>query len=183
MPQAPSTNNYVIGKGRMYVAEWSGGAIGAYEDMGNATSAEIEPTIERLAHYSSRSGFRTKDKNPVIQTEYMLNITLDEICAANLRRFLIAGGSGNTILGLQGSNKEYAIRFISDNPIGPNSTWNFWKCTISPNGAMQLIGDEWMTMTISCEGLADAGGHPTSPYFTVDTTEPTSTTTTTTTTP
>lgn len=183
MPQPSSTNNLAIGKGIVSIAEWSGGSIGSYYDMGNVNSLEIEPTIERLPHYSSRSGFRTKDKNPIIQTEYVLTIVAEEVAAVNLNRFLIGTLSGaNTILGLQGTNKEYAVRFVSDNPIGPNQTWDFWKLTLSPNGPMQLIGEEWMSMSFTGEGLADTGGHPTSPYFTVVSQEATSTTTTTTTT-
>lgn len=182
MPQPHSTGNYAIGKGILYIAEWSGGAIGQYFDMGNCPSLEIEPTLERLPHYSSRSGFREKDKNPVIQTEYMLNFGLDEPAAVNLNRFLLGTlQNATTILGMQSANIEYALRFISDNPLGPNQTWDFWKCTLSPNGAMQLIGEEWMTMNFQAEGLADTGGHPTSPYFTIVSTENTSTTTSTTT--
>jgi hypothetical protein len=132
--------NYSIGKGILYVAEWSGGAAGAYSDMGNAPSIEIEPTLERLPHYSSRQGFRVKDKNPVIQTDYMVNFDLDEIAAANLNKYLLGVIDGDTIHGLQSANKEFALKFISDNPLGPNQVWEFWKCTLSPNGAMQLIG-------------------------------------------
>lgn len=183
MPEPSSSNNLAIGKGILSVAQWSGGSIGAYSDMGNVNSVEIEPVIERLPHYSSRSGFKTKDKNPITQTEYNLNFVAEEIAAVNLNRFLLGTINGNTIFGLMGANIEYAVRFVSDNPLGPNQTWDFWKLTLSPNGAMQLIGDEWMSMSFSGEGLADTGGHPTSPYFTIVSTEATSTTTTTTTTP
>lgn len=183
MPQPSSTNNLAIGKGILSIAQWAGGSIGAYFDMGNVNSLEIEPTLERLPHYSSRSGFRTKDKNPIIQTEYVLNFVAEEIAAANLNRFLLGTQpNGTTVYGLMGTNIEYACRFVSDNPLGPNQTWDFWKLTLSPNGAMQLIGEEWMSMSFTGEGLADTGGHPTSPYFTVVSTENTSTTTTTTTT-
>lgn len=181
MPQPHSTNNYAIGKGILYIAEWSGGSIGDYYDVGNCTSLEVEPSIERLPHYSSRSGFRVKDKNPIIQTEYMVNFVLDEPAAVNIRRFLMGAGSGNTVLAMMATDKEYALRFVSDNPIGPNAQWDFWKLTLSPNGSMQLIGEEYMTLSYSGEGLADTGGHPTSPYITVVTQEATSTTTTTTT--
>lgn len=182
MAQPHSTQNYVPGgKGILSIAEWSGGAIGAYFDMGNVTSLEVEPTQERLPHYSSRAGFRTKDKDPIIEKSYTVNFVADEICAENMNRFLMGTLSGqNTVYGLQGSDKEYALKFVSDNPAGPNSTWNFWKCSIAPNGPMQLIGEEYQTMSYSASGLADSVNHATSPYFTVVTAEHTSTTTTTT---
>ena len=194
MPDPHSVENYSIGKGILHIGEWVGTTApewpGDYREMGNCPSIEVEPTLERLPHYTSRSGFRLKDKNPVIQTEYMVNFDCDEICSKNINVFLLGTLDGNTIHALQSADKEYALRFVSDNPIGPNETWDFWRATISPNGAMALIGEEWMVQSFAGEGLADVTGHATSPYFdvimatttTTTTTTTTSTTTTTTTT-
>jgi len=166
-----STENYAIGRGILYIAEWSGSTAPTdpddYEDMGNCPSVEIEPTTERLPHYSSRTDFRLKDKNPVIQRDYVVNFTCDELAAVNVNRYLMGNLSGHVIAALQAVNKEYALKFISNNPIGPNETWFFWKCTIVPNGALSLIGDEWMVLNFTAEGLADLENNPTTPYFNV----------------
>jgi len=191
MPQPHSTKNYTILKGIMYVAEHDAatGVVGAYTDLGNVVTAEIEPTVERLPHYSNRSGYRVKDANPVINTDYMLRVTLDEHAAVNLAKYLqgMLTGGGDTIYALMGMDKEYAIRFIEDNPHGPNKIWDLWKITLAPAGPLQLVGDgtEWAVMELQGEGLADTKNHPESPYITVDykggeTTTTTSTTTTTT---
>ena len=167
--QTPSsTENLTNGKGILSIGVWSGiTPPGSYDDMGNAPSISVEPGTERLPHFSSRSDFRLKDKNPIVQTDYTITFDLDEIAAVNLNKFLMGTLSGNIIFGLQGTNLEYALKFVSDNPIGPNQTWEFWKCTLSPNGAMQLIGEEWMVMSFTAEGLADTANHATSPCFTV----------------
>jgi len=166
-----STENYQIGKGILHVAEWSGATPpadpGDYDDMGNCPSVELEPSTERLLHYSSRTDFRLKDKNPVIQRDYVVNFSCDEFAAVNLNRYLMGNLSGTVISAMQSVNKEYALKFVSDNPIGPNETWKFWKCTIAPSGALQLIGEEWMIMEFVAEGLADLENHATSPYFDV----------------
>lgn len=181
MATPPSVDNYVIGKGKLSIAEFVGSTPGSYAFMGNAPSVEVEPTIERLPHYSSQQDFRLKDANPVIQTEYVVNFDVDEIAAPNLNKFLLGTLiGGNTIRMLQGTSKQYALRFRSDNPIGPNQRWDFWKGTLSPNGPMQLIGEEWMVMSYTFEGLADKVNHSASPY--ADVTYLTTTTTTTTTT-
>lgn len=179
-----STNNYTVGKGIISIAEWTNGSIGSYQDMGNCPSMEITPTQEKLDHYSSRSGYRTKDKSVIIELGYTLNFELDELAAENLTKFLVGTLSGgNIISALQGTEKEYAIRFVEDNPTGPNKTWNFWKLSIAPGGALNLIGDgsNWASMSFAAEGLADTAGHPTSPYITVTFATTTTTTTTTTT--
>jgi hypothetical protein len=177
----------------MFIAEHhpATGVVGAYSDMGNIVTAEVEPIVERLPHYSNRSGYRVKDANPVINTEYMLRMTLDEMAAKNLALFLLGelAGGGDTIYALQGMDMEYALRFIEDNPHGPNKQWDLWKLTLAPAGPIQMVGDgtEWAVMEMQGEGLADTQNHPESPYVTVDykggeTTTTTSTSTTSTTT-
>lgn len=169
MTTPASVDNYTIGKGVMSIAAWIGQTPpSGYDSMGNCPSVEVEPAIERLPHYSSMQSFRLKDANPVIQTEYMINFTCDEIAAINLNKFLLGTltgvGYGSVISMLQSANVEYAIQFVSANPIGANYTWEFWKGTLSPNGALQLIGEEWMTMDFTFEGLADTANHAASPY-------------------
>ncbi len=188
MPTPHDVENYAVGKGILYIAEWSGAVApsypGDYTEVGNCPSIEIEPTIERLEHFSSREGLRLKDKNPVIQTEYALNFDTDEMAAVNLNRFLMGSLLGNVVSALQRTDQEFALRFVSDNPIGPNQVWEFWKATLSPNGALQLIGEEWLVMSFTGEGLADVANHASTPYFDVTyatTTTTTSSTTTTTT--
>jgi len=164
-----STANYTVSKGIVSIAQWSGGSIGAYADIGNCPSMEITPTQEKLDHYSSRSGYRTKDKSVIVELGYTLNFDLDELAAENLTKFMVGTQSGNLIRALQGTNLEYAMRLVESNPTGPNKTWNFWKMSIAPASGMQLIGDgsAWATMSFTAEGLADTTGHPSSPYFTI----------------
>lgn len=167
MPAPPSTDNYTVGKGRLSIAEFSGGSPGTYTDLGNAPSVEIEMTVERLPHYSSRAGAKVKDKNPVISNEYVVTFTLDEIATVNLQRFIMADADGADIQMFGNVEGEFALRFVEDNPIGDNRIWNFWKGTLLPNGAMQLIGDEWRQMSFRFEGLADTVNHAASPYATM----------------
>jgi|GEM_PF-893389 len=191
-----STSLYVpAGRGIMYVGPWVGttpptyptayeaGSLGDFVDIGNAPSFEIEPATENRPHYSSREGINLKDLNPITTLEYSLNFTLDEVAASNLNMFLLGtlDEATRTIAGMQGADKEYAIIFVSNNPIGPQSIAFFRRTTIKPNGPMQLIGDEYLTMSYLAEGLADTANHASSPYFDYKmiTTTTTSTTTTT----
>lgn len=162
-----STDNYTIGKGVLSIATYNNGVIGDYEDVGNAPSIEWEPAIEWLPHYSSRSGYRTKDKEVAIQTEYTLRFDLDEPGATNLTRFLMGTRSGVNIAALQATTQEYSLKFVSDNATGPNSTWYFWRVTMKPAGPIALISEEWATMSFECTGLADTIGNASSPYVTV----------------
>lgn len=176
------------GKGILYIAEWSGTTPpvdpGDYVDIGNCPSFESEPTQERLPHYSSREQYRLKDLNPIIAQDYTVTFDLDELAAANLNRYLsgVWNASTGVINAMQAPNTEFALKFISDNPAGPNQTWKFWRMTLAPNGPLQLISDgDYLVMSFTGEGLADTANHASSPYFDVKIVTTTTTTTTTTT--
>lgn len=185
MVEAHSTSLYIpAGRGILYIAEWSGTTPPGdddYTEVGNCPSFEAEPSIERRPHYSSREGLRTRDLNPVIQAEYNFSFDCDEISAKNLARFFIGtlNEATGVIAGLQNADKEFALKFVSNNPVGPNAIYKFWRCTIGPNGPIQLIGDDYAVMSFSGEGLADVANHASSPYFDIEYVTTTTTTTTT----
>lgn len=166
---SPSTQLYTLGKGILSIGKWTGETppIG-YTDVGNCPAFECEVTEEKLDHFSSRTGTRTKDKVVILETGYTLTFDLDEVSVLNLQMYLKADLSGsNILLANMVLDAEYALKFVSDNPAGPNETWEFWKATLSPNGAFSLIGDEWSTVSFTAEGLSDVTNNSASPYFTV----------------
>lgn len=169
MANPHSTDNYAVGKGVLTIAEFSGGAPGSYVDVGNVSSFEVEPSLERLPHFSARENYRLKDKNPIIESNYAVTFDADEMAASNLKRFLMGSlTQGMQVFAMTATDKEYALRFTSANPVGPQQIWDLWRMTLTPNGAVQLIGEDWMVMSFSGEGLADVANHPESPYITVD---------------
>lgn len=187
---SPSTENYALGKGVLKIGEWSGASAPSYPsgyfDVGNCPEFTVEVTETVLDHYSSRAGTKVKDKTVTLETGYTLKFKLDEVSTKNMQMFLKATLSGqNVLLANTQLNKEYALAFQADNPVGPNELWQFWRCKLKPSAAFSLIGDAWQEMQFDGEGLADTTGHSTSPYFTMTfgtTTTTTSTTSTTTTT-
>jgi hypothetical protein len=93
----------------------------------------------------------------------------------NLKMFLKGTTSENVISANQALDQEFALKFVSDKPVGPNEKWEFWRCQLSPGGAFNLISDEWQALAFTGEGLADTANHATSPFF--DVTYATTTTT------
>jgi hypothetical protein len=182
--ESPSTELLSLGKGIVSVAEWAEGAPGTYRDVGEAPAFDVNIAIENLPYKSSRGGSKRTVKETVMERGYTVNFDLSEIGLKNLEMFLMGTKSGNTIHALTdaGVTREYALKFKSDNPEGPQGTWEFWKCKIKPNGATSLISDEWMKLPHVAQGLADTALHPDSPYFDARYTTTTTTSTTTTTT-
>lgn len=204
LKNAHNVNLYApAGRGKLYVAPWVNGnpptypgtvptnyptakdieaELGDFYEIGNCLSIEMEPTIERLPHYSKRSGIDNKDFNPIIKTEYMLNIECDELSARNLAiRVLGEMSTTGIIKGLSNVDEEYAIIFICNNPIGPNANRYFRKATLSPSGTEQFINDEYLSLAYMADGLSAESDYPDSPYFDLKYITTTTTTTTTTT--
>ncbi len=180
-----NTALYTLGKGILYIDEWSGTTPPASvtTDVGNCTEFTVEVTQEKLEHFSSRANVKTKDKIVILEVGYTLAFNLDEISIRNLQKFLLATLSGATVLYAgQATGKEYALKFVSNNAAGENETWEFWRCELSPGGAFSLISDDWSALSFTGTGLSDVANNPDSPYFSVtwNTTTTTSTTTTTT---
>lgn len=175
-----STDHYVLGRGVLSIAEWTGGSVGSFVDAGNCPKMNVNLEEEKLEHYSHRSGLKTKDKVVTLETGYTVEFDLDEISSVNLARFLKATTSGAELRGLQNNDADFALRFVSANAAGENQTWNFHKVKLAPASAFEMIGDEWAVLSFTAEGQSDVAGHPTSPMFTVSLTTTTTTTTTTT---
>lgn len=176
---SPSTTLYTLGKGIVSIGEWSGTTPPvSLTDVGNSPRFNVEVTEEKLDHFSSRSGAREKDESVTLETGYTLDFDLDEVSILNLKMFLRGTLSGaNVIRANQALDKEYALEFASDNPAGPNESWEFWRCQLKPGGAFSLISDDWSILTFAGDGLSDNANHASSPFF--DVTFATTTTTTT----
>ena len=164
----PSTTLYKLGRGIVSIGSWVGASPpGSVSDVGNSPRFECEVTEETLEHKSSRSGTKNIDKEVTIEVGYTLNFDLDEFSVSNLALYLKGSISGNVVSANTQLDKEYELKFVSDNPAGPNETWEFHRVKLTPGGALNLISDEWALMTFTGKGLSDVSNNPTSPYFTV----------------
>jgi len=178
---SPSTELYAVGKGILSIGIWNGSTPpGTYTDVGNCPALTAEVTEEVIEHFSSRSGTRKKDKIAVIETGYTIAFDLDEMSAFNLQMYLKGELVGNVIRANKQLDREYAVKFVGDNPLGPNETWEFHRVKLTPSGAVSLISDDWKAMSYTGEGLSDEANNVDSPFFNVVLATTTTTTTTTT---
>lgn len=69
----------------------------------------------------------------------------------------VVGGERDIVIG-KGKEVRGALRFIADNPIGPNDD-HFWPYVkLTPNGDYALKSSEWKTMSFSFEVLKKDSG-------------------------
>ena len=84
---APNILNYYVGTG---IVSWQGPGDVDFVDLGNVDLFEVTPAVERLPHWNHRVGIRRQDLNPVVQQTCTCRLTMDELCANNLKLALLA---------------------------------------------------------------------------------------------
>ncbi len=72
---------------------------------------------------------------------------------------VVSGGAQGVI--------EGRMLFIGDPAAGPKVMVNVWRASISPDGALALIGDDFGTMGLTAAVLDDTTNHPASPLYEV----------------
>ena len=157
---------YTVGKGVLSICEYTA-TPAVWTPLGNATNVQIEMVETPLEHFESKTARAAQDEEIVIRSGYNLSFTLDEVSKENLKIFVKATESNGVLQANTNLSQKYALKFVSANVNGPNRTWEFHKCKVTPNGAYSLISDEWTTLQFTAKGLADYTGHASSPFFSV----------------
>ncbi|MGR9252742.1 phage tail tube protein [Rhizobium leguminosarum] len=155
MPASPNTLNYFIGKGIIKFTP----AGGVQRDLGNAPEIEITPTIEKLDHFSSRSGVRKKDRTVVTEKGATIRIVLDEVTAENLALQLMGEVSTSTdgtksFRIMSESEITGVIDFTGTNDVGNQVDMHLSNVSFGPSGSFNLISDEWGQIEITGDVLA-----------------------------
>lgn len=173
MPASPSTDNYFIGKGVCYFTPDSG----AERDLGNAPEVELTPAVEKLDHFSSRTGTRTKDRSIVIEKSVTLRIVLEEITAENLAMLLMDKNVVTTTSGtktlriLKDSEITGSFRFQGTNDVGNQVDIDLPSVSFGPSGSFNPISDEWGQIEITAEVLVTEYTDGTSDFGTITVTD------------
>lgn len=169
MPATPNPLNYFIGKGIIKFTPTGG----QERDLGNAPEIELTPNIEKLDHFSSRAGVRSKDRSIVLEKGMSLRIVLEEITAANLALLLLGGeissdtdGSSSFAIFAE-SEITGAIAFEGTNDVGNKVMITLPNVSFGPSGSFSPISDEWGSIEITGEVLATEHSDGTSDFGTI----------------
>jgi len=161
MPTSPNVNNYHIGKG---VVSFKEVGQSTYRDLGNAPSFVYTPAVEKLEHFSSREGVKTKDFTAITQISATIKVTLDEVTGENLQYFALGelgtDTDGNvTIDAMQKTEFVGDIKVVGTNDIGQKVDFD---ATVSfvPEGDFSFITaeDQFTTLELTAEIQRDASG-------------------------
>ncbi|KQZ19356.1 hypothetical protein ASD50_07685 [Mesorhizobium sp. Root552] len=169
MATSPNPLNYFVGKGTIKFTP----TAGVQRDLGNAPEIELTPTIEKLDHFSSRSGVRNKDRSVAIEKGMTLRVVLEELTAENLAMLLLGGDIDEASDGTKSfaifaeTEITGAISFTGTNDIGAKVTMSLPNVSFGPSGSFNPISDEWGQIEVTAEVLATEHTDGTSDFGTV----------------
>ncbi len=116
----------VAGGIKLFFEEGFDGTKG-YRDLGNLVSTGMETAVEKLEHYTSRSGQRQKDAENVIESGITINFAFDEPNEFNLRWAFLGGDMAQVNSGSQRITRElvqldstHAVRVALAMAVSPN---------------------------------------------------------------
>jgi len=156
---SPNVLNYYIGKGKLSFKK--DGAM-SFRDLGNVPEFEFTPEIEKLEHFSSREGVRTKDRTVVLEKKATVKITMEEWSTANLALALLGDvdtdSDGREVIDIFSQNAiSGELKFHSTNEVGPRYEWHLLKVDFIPGDSISAISDEWGQLVITGD-VAAVGG-------------------------
>lgn len=155
---SPAVDNYYVGKGIVYIkleddTDWI--------DIGNVSEFEFTPEVEKLDHFSSREGTKTKDRSIVVQRSATLRMVMEEWTARNLSLVLLGDivESGNIVsIDIFATNVKVAqVRFVGLNDVGPKWTLEFPRVEFAPSSSINPISEEWGTLEATGEVVESNG--------------------------
>lgn len=120
------------------------------------TPTYVENTDYSVDAVSGRIYIFTTAEGGSITDELVLEVSYDY--AADASATILAGMS-TTIEGL--------LRFIGEPKQGPTYELVVWHFSLSTEGALAMISDEYGEMSLTFEVLADTANHPTEHYYRV----------------
>lgn len=160
---SPDAENLQVGKGKVFFKKEG---ASEFVDIGNVPELEYEPTIERLDHFTSRAGIRTKDKSVVIERGGSLRVLMEEMTAFNLHMVLMGvigndGPAGEPSVDIfQSDIVKGELKFEATNDVGPRWDLHFYNVEFAPSGSFNPISDEWNQVEVTGEVLVAQPPHP-----------------------
>jgi hypothetical protein len=129
-------------------------------DLGNCPEFELTPAVDKLDHFSSRAGVRSKDRSVAREKTLEVRMVLDEYSPENVRMALLGSAltpstSGQEFGIFSESEIRGAVRFVGTNDIGSQINLNLPSVSFLPSSAQNFISEEWGTMELTGDVLFD----------------------------
>jgi hypothetical protein len=153
---SPDILYYSVLKGIVYFTPDGG----SERDLGNCPEFELTPAVDKLDHFSSRTGVRSKDRSVAREKTLEVRMVLDEYSPENVRMALLGSTltpstSGQEFGIFAESEILGSVRFVGTNTVGSQINLNLPSVSFLPSSAQNFISEEWGTMELTGDVLFD----------------------------
>ena len=160
MTTAPNILNYHIGKG---VVSFKVTGASVFRDLGNVPEFEWTPALDKLEHYSSRTGVKSKDRTVVLSKAGTIRVVMDEWDVENLALAMLGtisqNTAGNNVIAIFASNSITGVlKYREANEVGPKYEWIFNNVSFIPSSSVSPISEEFGQLEITGDVLVDGNG-------------------------
>lgn len=151
-----------IGRGELFYTPEGGDE----RTLGNVTTCEINTSDERKQMYSSVEAASPLLADVLVRRTVEISLTLTEFQAGNVALGAMGEDDGvGTIKGGSLSQIRGAIRLAGDPSFGPVFDFQAWLVTLTPDGPLGWISDEFGEIKLKGKLLADNVNHPENPLY------------------
>lgn len=153
MATPPNVLNYYVGKG---IVSFKKEGDAEARDLGNVPEFEFTPAIEKLDHFSSRSGVRTKDRSIVLEKSATVRIVMEEFAAENLAMALLGeveeNTAGDSVIDIFSQSEiKGELTFVGTNEVGAQVDILLYSVSFIPGSSINPISDEWGQIEVNGE--------------------------------
>jgi len=145
--------DYYIGKG--IVSFKQAPTETTFRDVGNVPEFEWQPEIEKLDHFSSRSGVKSKDRSIIVSKAGQTRIVLEEWTIDNLAVAFLGGknvDAGTTHIDIFNKSEVTGqLKFVGTNDVGTKFELLLLSVSFIPGSAINMISDEWGSLELTGE--------------------------------
>lgn len=151
---SPDPQNYALFRGNVYFTKQGDDPITGRRHIGNVNGFEFEPSVERLDHYSSMAGTRSKDYSVALEVSGQLTITIEEMTAENMSLALMGAldtdSDGNKRVSILSEPLVRGkLELIGTGDVGPRWNFEYPQVAFAPNGSISLISeDDWAAIEL-----------------------------------
>jgi hypothetical protein len=151
-----------IGRGEIFYTPEGG----VERTLGNVTTCEITTTDERKQMFSSVEASSPLLADVLVRRTVEISLTLTEFQTGNVALGAMGEDDGlGTIKGGSQSQLRGLIRMAGDPSFGPVYNFQAWIVTLTPDGPLGWISDEFGEIKLKGKILADSVGHPDNPLY------------------
>lgn len=128
---SPDVRNITVGAGELY---FKPAGAGSYIHLGNVPQFQFNLKRRVLDHFAPVEGIKVKDFSWTVEMTAEIQVIMEEVTAINLQMLMLGTVSGAQVFITAHNPPVGALRYVSNNEIGPRWNIDLYAVTFTDDG-------------------------------------------------